>query len=84
MLIEKPNKSSNFKYFLIGVFSTLLIITIILGAAYIMWGHPYLVGLSYNLQLDEATLMGLGIHPTADNVSMYNQMINRPCYVGDR
>jgi hypothetical protein len=78
------NKKSNFRYFIIGVISTLLVVTLVLGSAYFFVGHPYLDGLSYNIQLDEATLKGLGIHPTSNQNSMRDQMVSHPCYVGNR
>jgi len=66
---------STFRAFMIGAISALLIMVIILLSFWNVWALPWLHGVAYNMQLDEAALRALGVnHPTSNYLAMWDQV----------
>jgi len=65
---------SNFRAFMIGAVSALLIVVIILLLFWNIWVLPWLHGVAYNMQLDEAALRTLGVNPTNEYQAMWDQV----------
>jgi hypothetical protein len=65
---------SNFRAFMIGALSALLIVVIILLSFWSVWALPWLHGVAYNMQLDESALRAMGIVPTSNYDGMFRQV----------
>jgi hypothetical protein len=63
-----------FRAFMIGAVSALLIVVIILLSFWYIWALPWVHGVAYNMQLDEAALRSLGVHPTSNYLAMWDQV----------
>jgi hypothetical protein len=74
MDIKNRFNISNFRAFMLGALTTLLIVVIILLSFWTVFALPWLNGVAYNMQLDEVALMALGIQPTSNYNGMWRQV----------
>ena len=74
-VISMKIELSNFRSFMLGALFTCLIVVIILLAFWNLYALPWLHGVAYNMQLDEAALRALGVnHPTSNYQAMWDQV----------